>query len=250
MPSGRRKFPAYAFYHLFWCAVDWLYPPTCGGCGKTGERWCAYCQAAVQKLNGDICPKCGIPSAHNKVCPACRKRPPDVTALRSWGKYGGPLREAIQRLKYKRDLGMAEPLAQQMVRILRQQNWPVDFITTVPLGRLRLHDRGYNQAKELAQPIAWMLGIPYNPGAIIRIRETRSQVGLSARERVTNVDGAFQAKPIIVTGKTILIIDDVATTGATVNACARSLIDSGARSVYALTLARALQVSDHSSGPS
>jgi len=113
------------------------------------------------------------------------------------------------------------------------------MIIPVPLGVDRLHERGYNQATMLARPLAFGLGVSLKPHALMRIRETRSQVGLTLAQRKTNVAGAFKGNPSVITGKSILIVDDVTTSGTTLNECGAALIGAGAVSVYGLTLARA-----------
>lgn len=247
MLTDWRNRPVFHLYHLFWSAVDWLYPPYCAGCEKPGSRWCGDCDSQVQTLATNLCPICGIPQKGTEVCASCRRNPPAFRALRSWAVYSGPVRKAVHRLKYRGDLGLAEPLAERMRAVLLAQKWEVQLITNVPLGYQRKQERGYNQARELAWPIATALRLPYASQALNRVRETRTQVGLSAEERMANVDGAFSADPAKVNGKSILLVDDVATTGSTLNACARALRNAGAKEVYALSLARAVRLADHSS---
>jgi ComF family protein len=115
----------------------------------------------------------------------------------------------------------------------------VELVTPVPLGVARHAQRGYNQSALLAFPLALSSKLAYGSQALIKVREARSQVGLSLAERFENVAGAFQASPKIVAGKTILIVDDVTTSGATMQACATALLQAGAHQVYGLTLARA-----------
>lgn len=115
-----------------------------------------------------------------------------------------------------------------------------DIVIPVPLGRERLKERGYNQANLLAHPIALQVNRPFTPQALFRSRETGSQVGLNAQERKQNVKNAFQGRPSLVAGKRILLVDDVATTGATLSECSTALKQAGAEHVIALTLARAV----------
>ena len=210
-----------------------------------GDRWCAECQSQVDRITGTVCPSCGLPQHSKRLCPACRAEQPAFDALRSWGIYKGPLRLAIHRLKYRRDLGLAEPLATHLIDLFQITNWSIDLVTCVPLNPIREKERGYNQSKEIARPLALLLKQPFEPRAIQRLRNTHSQVGLSAEERSKNVRGAFQAQKSKVNGKSVLLVDDVATTGATINACANALREAGAVHVYALTLARAVRLADH-----
>jgi ComF family protein len=158
--------------------------------------------------------------------------------LRSWAIFGDRLRQAIHRLKYKGDLALGDVLSRPMIDSLRQWKWQVDLVTPVPIGLARLAERGYNQAALLARPIAWGLGWPYHSDGLYRVRETRSQVGLSLDERQQNVKDAFRARSKYVAGKSVLVVDDVTTSGATLKACAAALLEAGADQVYGLTLAR------------
>jgi len=165
---------------------------------------------------------------------------PIFTALRSFTVFSGPIRDAIHKLKYKRDIGLGEILARPMISSLRKLNWPLDIITSVPLGLARFKERGYNQATLLARPIGLYLQIPFSPHLLMRTRETRTQVGLSVNERQDNMAGAFQANSKIIHGKNVLVVDDVATSGATFDACAQALFAAGASQVYCFSLARAV----------
>jgi ComF family protein len=160
--------------------------------------------------------------------------------LRSWAVFAGPIQGALHRLKYKRDVGLGEALSEQVADFVSQLKWPVDTLIPIPLGKKRLKERGYNQVAMIAMPLSMHLGLKYQPKAISRARETRSQVGLSAMERQENVRSAFLADKRKVRGQTILLIDDVATTGATLSSAAEALYNSGARDVYGITIARAL----------
>jgi ComF family protein len=135
---------------------------------------------------------------------------------------------------------LGDALANQLAGFVRELNWPIDVIVPVPLGKQRLQERGYNQVGMIARPLALALGIQYVPKALNRQRETRSQVGLTKAERHDNVRGAFQALGVVVNRKTVLVMDDVATTGSTLSSSAEALFSSGAKDVYALTVARAL----------
>lgn len=159
-------------------------------------------------------------------------------ALRSWAAFGGPLRHALHRLKYKGDVALGEILAEPLLELLQELDWPVEVITTVPLGVVRRKERGYNQANLLACPLALASGKLYRPQALFKVRETRSQVGLTAEQRRENVAEAFRARPRVVEGRQVLVVDDVLTTGATLEACAAALLQAGAMQVYGLTLAR------------
>ena len=231
---------AYQAYQFLWEALDWLYPPNCGGCGATGARWCIECSQKTIEITPPICPTCGNPNKKDETCLRCKDSPPFYTSLRSYTVFGGSIREAIHKLKYQRDIGLGAALAPFMIHSIAKLNWSLDLITSVPLGLVRFKERGYNQANLLARPIALFFKIPFSSHALSRTRETRTQVGLSVAERMENMSGAFQAKEQLVKGKAILVVDDVATSGATLNACAKALLDVGASSVYGFSLARAV----------
>jgi ComF family protein len=231
---------AYSLYRGLWSGLDLLFPPVCGGCEKPGARWCSDCQERVGILSEPVCDVCGLPQKQAGMCDACRAERPLFRSLRSWSVFENPVRNALHRLKYRRDIGLGEALAMQLAEFVRGLNWPIDIIVPVPLGKQRLQERGYNQVGMIALPLALVLGIEYAPRALYRQRETRSQVGLTKAERHDNVRNAFQALGVVVDRKTVLVMDDVATTGSTLSSSAEALLSSGAKDVYALTVARAL----------
>lgn len=239
---------AYRLYQSVWEALDWLYPPNCGGCGQWGARWCSDCDRKTREIQGPVCPICGNPALDGKLCRRCKEDAPFYTSFRAYTAFSDPIREAIHKLKYGNDVGLGEALARPMIASLRKLNWPLDIVTSVPLGLARLAERGYNQANLLARPIALYFKIPFSKRALTRRRETRSQVGLSLAERRENMADAFQANDKIVWGKQVLVVDDVATSGATLNACAQALLDGGAARVYGFSLARAIFNPDNEIG--
>ena len=143
-------------------------------------------------------------------------------------------------MKYRGNVPFGESIAAQMTDFVRALRWPVEAMIPVPLGKKRLKERGYNQVALVARPLAYQLGWRYEPDALWKRRETRSQVGLSISQRSENVHEAYQADPERVKGKPVLIMDDVATTGSTISACTSALLSAGAQDVYVLTIARAL----------
>jgi ComF family protein len=205
-----------------------------------GTRWCPDCQSKVQIIADPICDACGLPQAHSGLCDRCKQNRPSFRSLRSWAVFEGPVQKALHQLKYRRNIGLGEALAKQMATFIAQLNWTVDVIVPIPLGKTRLKERGYNQVAMVARPLSLTLGMDYRPSAIVRARETRSQVGLTAMERKQNVQNAFKAVEDKVDGRTVLLMDDVSTTGATLSSAAEALYASGAMDVYAVTIARAL----------
>lgn len=230
----------YHLYKGFWVGLDWLFPPVCGGCGEPGVRWCQNCQEKVQAIVDPVCDACGLPQVNTGLCERCQEKRPSFKLLRSWTVFEDPVRKALHRLKYRRDIGLGEALSNQMSGFVAQLRWPVDMMVPIPLGKRRLKERGYNQVAMVALPLSIQLGLDYCPSALARARETRSQVGLSAIERQENVRDAFFADGTQVNGRIILLMDDVSTTGATLSSAAETLLASGAREVFAVTIARAL----------
>jgi competence protein ComFC len=145
---------SYRLYRSLWTCLDWLYPPTCGGCGTQGLRWCAACQAAVEPLAPPLCQHCGQPLTSPGLCRECRESPPAFKVARSWAAFDGPVRSALHRLKYRRDLGLGEVLALPLVGLAARQSWAIDMLLPVPLGVARFAQRGYNQSALLARPLA------------------------------------------------------------------------------------------------
>lgn len=204
-----------------------------------GSRWCGDCQQRVKILDGTLCEICGLPIAKAGICNACLSDKPHFHALRAWAVFENPLQTALHKLKYRRDMSMGDSLASQMISFVRKLNWPIDMIIPIPLGKQRKKERGYNQVGMIAKPLALALGVKYAPDQLSRRKETRSQVGLTKIQRRENVHEAFQAGAGV-NGKIVLVMDDVSTTGSTLSSSAEALYLSGAKDVYALTVARAL----------
>lgn len=235
----QKSYP-YTLYQWVWKLIDWIYPPFCGGCGKAGARWCEDCQNSLQRIRGLLCQRCGLPLTPRGVCVSCQQQPFILDGLRAYAQYAGTLRNAIQRLKYHRDIALAEVFAAFLVELYQETEWELEQVVAVPLGVVRKRERGYNQAALIAFPFSIAVNVPYSGRSLYRIRETRSQVELGYRQRLENVKEAFWADPRFVNGKNILIIDDVTTTAATLNACAEALKIAGAKSVFGLVVARAI----------
>ena len=216
-----------------------LFPPACGGCGKFGERWCKTCQQAIKPLNVLVCDICGEPQKNAEMCEKCKTVQPPYKTLRSWTVFEGPIRTALHKLKYRRDIGLGEALAFPLEKYVHAFDWHIDALIPVPLSHQRLSERGYNQVALIAQPLAAICQWNYIPGALQRIKHTHSQVGLSIKQRQENVQNAFQANAHFVRNKKILLLDDVTTTGATLISASTALLQAGAANVRALTVARA-----------
>lgn len=209
-----------------------------------GDRWCRDCQSRVPLVTEPFCQTCGIPTKQYRTCDNCKSEPPSYRKMRSWAVFDFPIQNALHTLKYRKNLGIGDAIAVQMKDFVNKLKWDIDLIIPVPLGKDRLKERGYNQIGLVARPLAYEIGLQYSPGALWKIRETRSQVGLSISQRRENVQNAYQANPEIVKRKSILLMDDVATTGSTIQSCTETLLSAGAREVYVLTIARALSHHD------
>lgn len=190
-------------------------------------------------MTGTVCDVCGLPQEKAGVCSACLADRPHFRSLRAWAVFEGPVQSALHKLKYRRDMSMGDALAEQMTQFVRALNWPIDLVVPVPLGKRRLKERGYNQVAMIAVPLSMALGYQYAPNALLRYKETRTQVGLSREERRRNVSGVFRAGAGV-KNRAVLIMDDVSTTGSTLSSGAETLFAAGAKDVYALTVARAL----------
>jgi ComF family protein len=177
-----------------------------------------------------------VRSVAEALCPRCRRREPLVSLARAVGPYEGALRAIVHALKYDGRPTIARHLAARMREAGAEVLAGADLVVAVPLHRSRERARGFNQARELARH----LGLPV-ADALARTRRTPSQADLPAARRHANVRGAFEWRTRVpVKGRTIVLVDDVSTTGATLNACARPLLDAGATEVRALTAARAV----------
>ena len=237
--------------------VSALLAPTCAVCGRLLDQptqgcVCDSCWRSVLPITPPICDTCGDPFARSTKsliqnsqcvraptrCAHCSKSESSVKRARAVGEYEGTLREIIHVLKYAGRLSLAKPLAAQMRSRGADVLGAVDCVVPVPLHWRREHQRGFNQAYEIARHIG-----PPVVCALIRGRPTRPQVELAADRRKANVAGAFVGRRALfrkddIRGKTVLLIDDVSTTGATLDACAHALHERGALVVYALTAAR------------
>jgi len=160
--------------------------------------------------------------------------------MRSWAVFDSPVQDGLHTMKYRRNIGLGEALALQMADFVRSLQWPIQMLIPVPLSKKRRKERGYNQVGLVARPLAYQIDLMYEPGALQKVRETRTQVGLTISQRRENVQNAYQANPEVVRRKSILLMDDVATTGSTTSACTEALLSAGAQEVYVLTIARAL----------
>jgi len=232
--------------------LDLLYPPLCMACRVPVAQpgLCAACWGAITFLEGPACACCGLPFpvdlGGENQCAACLALPPAFDTARAILAYDDKSRGAILALKHADRLDLVPGFARWLARVGRQVLSRGEVIVPVPLHRLRLWQRRYNQAAELARYLGREQGICVASHALIRTRPTPSQGAMpSARARRRNVQGAFGvADPAAVAGRRVLLIDDVMTTGATAQACARALRRAGAIEIHVLALARVVRATD------
>jgi ComF family protein len=221
-----------------------LMPPRCllcKGAGMPGRDLCAGCLADLPR-NTSCCARCALPLPNPaERCGLCIKREPPFAAAWAPFRYAHPLDLLEARFKFHRDLAAGRLLAGLMAEAAQQQlagRLP-DCLLCVPLHRDRLRQRGYNQALELAKPLARALGMPLDADALIRTRSTSAQTGLDAKARRRNLHDAFAVETGADLPAHVAILDDVMTTGTTLRECARVLLRSGVERVEVWALARA-----------
>ena len=192
-------------------------------------------------MGSNICIRCGNPLTVRGVCHRCRHDPPDpIRGIRGVFFYQGPIAQGIRSLKYHGVRGLAPILATPLISYIQDHPIPIAGLVPVPLHPERFAERGFNQSELLAAPISQALDIPLRTDILQRTRATRSQAQLNRIQRLQNVSGAFTVDDgVRLGGETFLLIDDVATTGATLRACAQALRQAGAGDIWALTVARA-----------
>jgi ComF family protein len=233
---------------------------------RGGTRFCEACRSAIRVITHPLCPICGTPftvALADHRCGGCARQRPAYRAARAAGRYEGALLESIHRLKFGGDLVQAPSLAALLgaplaslpaahggsllpspLHVERELRPLYDLVVPVPLHPRRLRERGFNQAHLIAAEAmraglfpAWTM---LAPAALARVRETPPQTKLSRARRLRNLRGVFRGKPEAVRGKTVLLVDDVMTTGATLEGCALALLRAGARSVDGLVVARVI----------
>lgn len=229
-------------------ALDLLFPPRCAACGSFGSRFCPTCLAQVEPLLPPVCRRCGRPGSPAHICRTCRGVATRLVSVRSAALLDEPLRSAIHEFKYRGARELAAPLAGLMMDCWYRFHLSADCLVPVALHRRRRRERGYNQATLLARELTKGLAFPVMEDLLRRDRPTLPQVGLNSRQRKENVAGAFSCDDGAAEGLRLMLVDDVCTSGATLEACASVLRAQGrATSVRALTVARARGLDDKTS---
>lgn len=214
-----------------------LIPQDCLLCGAASARaLCPACEATLPYSPDARCPVCAIPTPQGTACGACLKHPPAFSHTLAIFRYAFPADALIHALKYSGNLALAPLLAERLAIRVAEGERP-DLLIPMPLHPARLRERGFNQALEIARGIACRLDVPLEPNACRRIRDTPGQTGLDWKQRRRNVRGAFACDKDL-TGMKVAVLDDVMTTGATLDELSRVLRRSGATEVSAWVVAR------------
>lgn len=222
-------------------ALDLVFPQKCIGCGKEGDFLCSGCKKTLTRIMPPICPKCGKPQPSGIICSKCVSWRNNIDGIRSPFKFEGIIREVIHQFKYKNLRCLARPLAFLLNEYLKQNYLSVQLIVPVPLSSKRLRERGYNQSALLAEELSNITQLPRDISNLRRIKYNLPQAKTkSLEERLINVDQAFSSNGASIQNTNILLIDDVSTSGATLDACAEALKTAGASSVWGLVVAREL----------
>lgn len=229
-------------------AFSCLAPPRCRSCrapllGHDNPYLCPACAAAVEWIGDGACRGCGFPAgphaAHAENCLRCRDKKLNLTAAVAVARYRHGARNLVRSFKYGGETELARPLAALMAERLRAADFfsGVDMVVPVALHPKRRRERGFDQARMLAEPVATLVGLPCRPGVVKRVRHTTPQAALHRAQRLENMKGAFTADESL-KGRRVVLVDDVMTTGATMADCARACREAGATRMYALLFAR------------
>ncbi|MGU3494722.1 ComF family protein [Xanthobacteraceae bacterium A53D] len=231
--------------------LDLVLPPTCIACKgivANPGTLCGACWSRLTLIERPFCERLGTPFAceapGQSLSPEAITDPPAFDRARAAALFGPVAQELVHGLKYADRLDLALPMARMMTRAGADLLAEADLILPVPLHRLRLWRRRFNQSALLARHVARMSGVPLRTDLLLRIRATPQQVALGRVERRANVAGAFAVPPALaghLAGRNVLMVDDVLTTGATVDACARVLRRNGIRRIDVLTFARVVE---------
>jgi competence protein ComFC len=219
--------------------LDLVYPPCCVLCGDGGSFLCDTCRSRLPRAGGLRCNRCWLPLRSRAGCYACSERELSLDRLRSVFRYEGDVRRLVHAFEFSGQSSLAPALAQQMLECYRDAHLEADVIVPVPLKAVRRRRRGFNQALLLARELSKSLELPCIEALRRQGSASPQAQSPSAEERRRNVTGAFVVdRPGEVAGRAVLLVDDVATTGATLSACADELRREGAAAVLGLTLAR------------
>jgi len=186
-----------------------------------------------------FCALCGKKVRSTQIlCSDCSVTPIHFNAVTAWGEYDGVLREAIHALKYKSDLGLGDLFADYLIRLIIDKDWQFDLVVPVPISKERQKERSYNQAALLSRPIARYFRVDHSTISLKKVKDTGSQVQRGRTDRDLALADAFWGNPAKLKGRNVLLVDDIITTGATINHCSAALRKAGAEKVNAISIAR------------
>jgi competence protein ComFC len=218
---------------------DWLFPPRCLGCNKLGEAICNHCRDSIPIIKSKVCRICGTPIYSREIqgqhsCIDAEF----LSEVRSAALFQGVIRKAVIALKYRNRRYYADALVKCCIPYWPIQRWNIDLIIPIPSTAMSIAKRGYNQSELLAEALSGFSRIPWSTKYLQKKENIKTQVGLSALDRKRNIKNAFRCDNC--KGLTLLLIDDVCTTGATLQSAAESLKDAEAKRVFGVTIARTL----------
>lgn len=220
-------------------ALNYLFPQWCLGCGREGSLICPSCRHSLSRVTPSLCPRCGRPQPSGALCPTCVSWPAKIDGIRAPFRFDGVMRQAIHQLKYRNLRTLAPSLAELLRDYLAANPIPAEVLVPVPLHPKRRRERGYNQSSLLARELGKLTGLAVVDDCLIRQRTALPQSrSASVEDRRRNVAKAFICRDHQLQERQVLLIDDVTTSGATLDACAAAVKASGAASVWGLALAR------------
>jgi ComF family protein len=219
-------------------ALNLLFPPYCIGCGREGNYICGRCARELAFISPPVCRLCGRPLLPDGCCPGCIGEQSLVDGIRAPFLFDGLVRHAVHELKYRNLRSIATVLAAFLFEYLQENPVPGDTLVPVPIHRKRCRERGYNQSFLLAQELHRLSGLPLIDNCLFRTGYIAPQAKTtSVTQRLSNISGAFACTNNNLKGKNVILVDDVSTSGATMNACAAALKSAGAAAVWGLALA-------------
>jgi len=220
-------------------ALDILFPRYCVGCGKEGSFICDPCLRSQPLIMPPVCPLCGRPQASGILCSDCIRWEADVDGIRSPFRFEGVIQQAVYQLKYRNLRSITPMLAGFLYDFMKINSIKGNVLVPVPLHKSRIRERGYNQSFLLVKELAKLSGLPVIRNSLVKhVRSLPQARSASVEDRKQNVSGVFSIRDQRLKGKTVILVDDVSTSGATLDACAGVLKEAGAVSVWGLTLAR------------